>query len=425
MTSPKEEALRLSRLSAPVFHPLHRALKAEEYGEYWLMGGRGSGKSSFISLQIVLGLMRDSEANAIIYRKVAAQLRTSVYAQMRWAINQLGLGRWFKFYKSPLQIECLKTGQMILFRGADDPGKSKSIKLEKGYFKYLWFEELTEFDGMEDVRTIKISVFRQEGKAVTFYSYNPPKSLRSWVNAESKNPIPGRLVHKSDYTMLPKSWLGETFLTDAAYLERTNETAYRNIYLGETTGSGGQVFDNLRLRPITGEERGGFDSVLCGMDFGFANDPDAFLRMYYNRHRATLYVFEELYARRLSAGELCRRLKSMAENEIVVCDSSEPRMIATLREFGIRALAAKKGPGSVDHGVRWLQDLREIVIDPATCPNAAREFEGYEYEKDRSGNFLAAYSRRDDHCVDAARYGLERAANLKTARIMKRDSLGI
>jgi phage terminase, large subunit, PBSX family len=415
------EKIRLSTLEGAAFHPLHRALKEEKYDEYWLMGGRGSGKSSFISLEIVLGMLRDKNANAIVYRKVAAQMRTSVYAQMRWAISKLGMESLFKFYKSPLQIECVPTGQKILFRGADDPGKSKSIKPEKGYFKYLWFEELTEFGGMEDVRTIKISVFRQEAKAVTFYSYNPPRSLLNWVNGEGKKVVPGRLTHISDYTMMPPEWLGEAFLKDAEYLKNTNESAYRNIYLGEITGNGGQVFDNLCLRPIDADERNGFDRILNGLDFGFANDPDAFLRLAFNRNTATLFIFEELYAKKMSAQALCERLRERIGNDVVICDSSEPRMIAQLRECGIQAMPAKKGPGSIQHGIRFLQDLYQIVIDPGACPNAAREFEEYEYQRDRGGEFMAAFYAHDDHTIDAARYALESMMNQRTAKVMNRD----
>ena len=234
------------------FNALSRDIDRGDHREYWLKGGRGSGKSTFIALQIVLGIVEHAGANAVIYRKVAATLRDSVYDQIIRAINRLGVAPFFEYRLSPLEIRYKPTGQRILFRGADDPGKSKSITLREGYFGYLWFEELTDFKNVEEIRTIRASVIRgaAERRTVTFCSYNPPKSAQSWVNAEALAPAEGRLVHSSDYRQLPPEWLGEDFIADAEALKATNEAAYRHMYLGEITGTGGQVFDNLQLREI-------------------------------------------------------------------------------------------------------------------------------------------------------------------------------
>ena len=197
-------AERLSACIAPAFHALHRDVRARRHREYWLKGGRGSTKSSFISLVIVRGLLADPNANAIIYRKVGNTIKDSVYSQMLWAIDQLQLAPWFQAKVSPFELIYKPTGQRVLFRGADDPLKSKSIKLQHGYFRYLWFEELSEFRGMEDIRTIKQSVFRGVDRGVTLYSYNPPKSAQNWVNTEALKSVTGRLVHHSTYLNIPK-----------------------------------------------------------------------------------------------------------------------------------------------------------------------------------------------------------------------------
>ena len=183
---------------AHTFWDLYDDLKRDGHAEYWLKGGRGSTKSSFISLVIVRGLLADPNANAIIYRKVGNTIKDSVYSQMLWAIDQLGLAPWFQAKVSPFELIYKPTGQRVLFRGADDPLKSKSIKLQHGYFRYLWFEELSEFRGMEDVRTIKQSVFRGVDRGVTLYSYNPPKSANNWVNKLAANPPASCFVHHSD-----------------------------------------------------------------------------------------------------------------------------------------------------------------------------------------------------------------------------------
>ena len=399
--------VKLSKLMAPAFYTVHAAVRAGRYRHYWLKGGRGSTKSTFIGLEIILGVMRDPEANAIVYRMVAGTLLESVYAQLAWCIHALGADMYWRLGKSPMELTYQPTGQRVLFRGADDPQKSKSIKLHKGYFKFLWFEELTEFAGMEEIRTITQSVVRGGGPVAIFYSYNPPKSAQNWVNAEAMVPRPDRLTHHSTYLDVPPAWLGEAFLAEAELLRQANETAYRHAYLGEVTGTGGAVFDNVVVRAIPEEERARLGALRHGLDFGFATDPDAYVQLHYDAPRRTLYVLREYYATHNSFDRLAEAVRALAGGAAVTADAADPRAIHGLRLRGLRVYGAKKGRGSVEHGLRWLQELAAIVIDPATCPNAAREFSGYEYDRDRGGAFRADYPDRDNHCIDAARYGLE------------------
>ena len=418
---------RVSALIAPAFLPLHRDIRRSGHAEYWLRGGRGSCKSSFAATEIVLGMLRDPLANAIVYRKVAATLRESVYEELTRVIRRMGLEAWFRFRVSPMQIVYQPTGQRILFRGADDPAKSKSIALSRGYFGFLWFEELSEFAGMEDVRTIRASVIRGAGsdRAVTLCSYNPPRTAAAWVNAEALIPKRGRLVHESSYLSVPRAWLGEAFIAEAEALRDSNERAYRHIYLGKITGTGGQVFDNLSLRAISDVEIAACDTRYCGLDFGFAVDPDAFVVWHYDPARRRLVALDEYYGARTPLDALADKVRAHVGRAVVTCDSAEPRMIAELQRRGVQAVGARKGPGSVEHGMRWLQELGEIVIDPARCPNTAREFSGYEYRQDRHGNFLADYPDQDNHTIDATRYAVEALSTRRRLRTMDKVTLGL
>lgn len=390
--------VRLTKLIAPTFQPVHRAIKNHECAEVWLKGGRGSTKSSFLAIELILELMRRPEAHAIVYRKVAATLRESVYEQIIRAAGWLGVESYFECRLSPLEIRYRPTGQRILFRGADDPAKSKSIALRKGFFGVIWFEELAEFRDADAIRTIRASVIRGGYDTLTFYSYNPPQSMQNWVNKEALVPVPKRLVHSSSYLDVPPEWLGEGFLREAEALKNTNERAYRHMYLGEATGTGGNVFDNLTLRKLTEQEES-VSAVYNGLDFGFAVDPDAFVRWGYDARRRALIALNEFYGPKNSVDRLAEEVRRRAGHEVVRCDSADPRMISELCARGIHAVGVKKGPGSVDHGVRWLQDLGEIVIDPQRTPHIAREFAGYEYEMDKTGAFIAEYPDRDNHCL--------------------------
>lgn len=412
MTSQKTQ-VSLTNAVAPSFYSLHWDILGGRHTYYKLGGGRGSCKSSFISVEIVLGIMSDGGSgvysNAIAYRRYAANLHDSVYEQLVWAIEKLGVSHLWKQTTSPLRLTYKPTGQVILFRGADKAVKSKSIKVSKGYIKYLWFEELDEFEGPEKIRSIQQSVIRGGEKFTVFYSFNPPKSQRSWVNDPVQWDRSDTLSHHSDYRTVPRAWLGEQFIVDAEHLRDKKPEAYRHEYLGEVTGTGAEVFTNVVNRSITDEEIEGFDRIRRGLDWGYASDPFHYAVCYYNKTRKRLYIFYEIHQVRLSnhaSAALVR--KENGGNGLITCDSAEPKSIADFRADGLRVQPARKGPDSVDYGIKWLsEELEEIIIDAERCPNTWREFYGYELDRDQNGNFKAGYPDKDNHSIDAVRYALE------------------
>lgn len=418
--------VRLTDIIAPHFYAVHEDIMLEQHTHYKLYGGRGSLKSSFISLEIVLGIMKDPEANAAVYRRVGNTLRESVYEQLLWAIDMLGVSHLWKQSISPMMLTYTETGQRIIFRGCDDPLKSKSIKLRHGYFKFIWYEERAEFEGDEDERSINQSLMRGGSKYIVFYSWNPPKSLQSWVNQDVLALRDDTLCHHSTYLTAPRQWLGDQFIKEAAELKKRKPMAYRHEYLGEAVGTGGKVFDNVTLRPITDEEISRFDRIRQGLDFGFAADPLAFVRMHYNRKRRKLYIFAELYGVNIKTRIACDAIKKLnPENSIITADSEEPRSIDSFNDEGLRVIPAKKGPGSVDYGMRFLaEDIDEIVIDPVRCPNATREFTSYELERDKNGNFKGGYPDKNNHCIDGTRYALEDDMTRRKAKIGSKSKIG-
>ncbi len=402
---------KLNPLIAPSFASLHRQMLNGGFSHYWLKGGRGSAKSSFISLEIVLGVMRDPEANAVVLRKVGNTLRDSVYEQMVWAVEKLKVGDLWEQKKTPLCLIFKPTGQKILFRGGDNPHKIKSVKVSKGYVRFIWYEEVDEFRGMEELRVINQSLMRGGKKFDVFYSYNPPKNVGHWVNGEvaAQSLRADTIVHHSDFRWVPLDWLGEQFVAEAEELRRSRPEFYRHEYLGEVTGTGGEVFKNVVLREISDGEIASFDRVRRGLDWGYGPDPFVYLALHFDKKRGKVYLFYEFYRFRARYDEIAAAI--LSENKLcepVTAESAEPRSNDELRERGVRILAAKKGPGSVEHGVSWFQNLQEIVIDPQRCPNAAREFSQYELERDPVGGFKSGFPDRDNHCIDASRYACER-----------------
>lgn len=395
---------------APVFAPVLFDIKEKRHTEYVFPGGRGSTKSSFVSLAVGDILRSNDQIHAVIMRQVGDTMRSSIYQQARWAIEALGLEDEFECTVSPLEITRKSTGQKIYFRGADDPDKVKSIKVPFGYIGVLWFEELDQFMGPEAVRKIEQSVIRGGDTAYIFKTFNPPKSLNNWANKYIKIPKETRLVTESTYLDIPKKWLGKTFIEEAEFLKETNPDAYENEYLGVANGSGGSVFDNITIREITDDEISGFDHVLNGIDWGWFPDLYAFARVHYDRARLRLYVWQEYTcnkrSNRQTADELIRM--GITGNDLLTCDSAEKKSIGDYKSYGLLARAAEKGPGSREYSYKWLQSLREIIIDNVRCPVAAQEFMDYEYERDKEGNIITGYPDGNDHMIDAVRYATER-----------------
>lgn len=401
---------RLSDIISPAFVEPHRAVKAHEVSEVVSKGGRASTKSSWISVELVLLILKEPQIHACVFRKYGNTLRTTVYAQIVWAIAQLGLTRKFRCTVSPMECIYIPTGQKIMFFGMDDPGKVKSIKVPFGYIGVDWFEELDQFDGPEQIRNVEQSTLRGGPFSMTFKSYNPPAMARNWANRYALEDKPGKLVHHSTYLTTPPEWLGPRFLADAEHLQATNPTAYRHEYLGEVVGSGTQVFENLQLRDISDEEISQFDRITNGVDWGWYPDPWAWNRMHYDAARRTLYLFSELTRHRTSNQDTAALLMELIpQDELVIADSAEEKSVSDYKAFGLNCRASEKGPGSVAYSMKWLQSLTAIVIDPGRCPDTAREFTEYEYERDpKTNEVMEGYPDVANHHIDAVRYGTNR-----------------
>lgn len=408
--------IRMSEMLAPVFYDFAKDVMRHGHTHYDIRGGRGSLKSSTVSLLVPQLLIANPNTHALVLRKVANTLRDSVFNQYMWAIAELGMaGLWYAKV-SPMEIIYRPTGQKIMFRGADDPMKIKSIKVPFGYIAVTHFEEKDQFSGRAEIRTILQSTMRGGDKFWNFESYNPPISRDNWANIDSAEDKQNRLCHISTYLDAPKDWLGEEFINEAEYLKQTDERAYQHEYLGLPVGTGGNVFERLELREITDDEIKRFDRIYQGIDFGWYPDPFCFIRIYYDVARETLYLIDEHYVNKTSNEDNAAWIREHHYNDFpVTCDSAEPKSIVDFRASGVDARSAIKGPGSVEYGMKWLQ-RRKIVIDKRRTPNAYKEIVGYEYERNKDGEIISGYPDKNNHAIDAIRYGMEPAYRLYGVR---------
>ena len=415
---------------AGCYLPIHEDVIEGKHSIFHLPGGRGSAKSSFVSLEIVDGIMNDPQANGIVFRRYANTMRESVYSQIAWAIDCLGVSHLWRGSVSPMIYTYIPTGQQIFFRGLDDAAKLKSIKPRAGTYKFVWFEEFSEMNSGNQVRNVLQSVVRGGNDFRIFNSFNPPLSVNNWANKYILIPDERAVVFRTTYKDIPAEWLGESFILEAEHLRTTNETAYLHEYMGECVSLGSEVFPNIQTREITDAEINEMQYIYCGIDWGFAADPFAFIRCSYNSRTQTIYLLDEIVKRGCSNTEIVEMIREkkydkvgpeawryshiagqiVYERQNIICDSEDPKSIADLRNMGLKTMGCKKYPGSVRYGVKWLQS-KHIVIDPRRTPHAYKEFTEYEYEKSKDGEILSSLPDANNHCIDSTRYALDLIIN--------------
>ncbi|WP_373761249.1 PBSX family phage terminase large subunit [Jeotgalibaca porci] len=420
---------KLSELLPKAFHDTWRAAIDPNILHVVEKGGRGSGKSSDIA-HIIIQLIMRYPVNAVAIRFVDNTIELSVFEQLKWAIEEQGVGTYFKINKSPMRITYKPVGNYITFRGAQNPERIKSLKDSKFPFAIAWIEELAEFKTEDSVTTITNSLLRGELADGLFYkffySYNPPKRRQSWVNKKYETSFQPKNTRVHHSTYLDNPFIAKAFIEEAEATKERNIRRYEWEYLGKAIGSGVVPFDNLQVKAgsITDEIVANFDNIRNAVDFGYATDPLAFVRWHYDKKRNGIYAMDEYYGQKISNRKLAEWLKRKAyDNDRIAADSAEPKSIAELRgEHGIKHMyGVKKGPDSVEYGEQWLDDLDFICIDPKRTPNIAREFENIDYQVDRDGNPKPRLVDLDNHTIDATRYAFaeDMTQNKPTIKLFK------
>ncbi|MCI8305028.1 MAG: PBSX family phage terminase large subunit [Enterorhabdus sp.] len=408
-------------LIGPSFLEPHRAIASGRVTEVWEGGGRGSLKSSHASLEVVNWIEQHPMEHAAVFMKQKANLRDGAYAQVVWAINALGLEDEYELPESTLRIVKRSTGQLVLFRGCDNPKKIKSIKVPFGHIGIAWFEEADMFRGLAELRSVGQSVSRGGGSALRIYTFNPPLSKTCWINEHVESGLPDYARYwKSTYLEAPPEWLGPQFIADAEELKRTNPRAHAHEYLGDAVGLGDEVFGNAVFREVTDEETAAFDNLRCGQDFGWYPDPWFFTISEWQPAQRRLITWYEDSGNKLQPWEQAERIRDAltwadwegeepAFHDLPVrSDDAEPGTISAQREHGVSARAAQKG-GMRDRSYRFLQTV-EWVIDPARCPRLAAEVRGKQYERSAARELLNSIPDGDDHGIDSVRYAVMREA---------------
>ena len=405
-----------------------------------LQGGRSTTKSQVASECIIVGCMVFKES-AVAAVKYANKIEERLVNTFRESIRYLGVERFWKLRKSPYEYVLLddagkETTVSIKFTGCDNPENLKSYKPRAGIFRYIWFEELTNFPSLKEVNSLIQTFARGKGKHCVIMSYNPPMQTSNWVNVEYNVPSgvllssnsncfytefefevePGvkhkvkQVVHHSTYLDViaagHSDWLGTSFIGDAKRYEIENNKYYRWAYLGEVVGTDANVFTNLV--DWSGDiSRLDIREIFRGFDWGYGGpDPCAYVEWFYDRRTKRLYALNEFCKPKMEVDDVSFEIKQLNKHNFpIYADSASPILNTQLRNKGLNIVDVKKGPDSVRAGIKWLQGLSGIYINKILTPNIYREFSQYEYVVDREDNVTALLKDAANHTIDATRYG--------------------
>ena len=397
------------------------------YKKFWnfkgryrvVKGSRASKKSKTTALWYIYNLMKYPESNLLVIRKTFRTLKDSCYADLKWACHRFGVDHLWQFTLSPLEATYLPTGQKIYFRGLDDPLKVTSIAVDKGCLCWMWIEEAYEIMSEADFDMLDESIRGEcpDGlwKQITL-TFNPWNEHHWMKKRFFDNPDPDTLALTTNY--LCNEWLDKADLQVFERMKKNNPRRYAVAGLGGWGIVDGLVYENWKEEAYTlitrKEAQEGRKGVIrdnlktvCGLDFGYTNDPTAFVVGVLDKDNSKLYIYDEFYEKGLSNKAIVERIKELGyRKERITADSAEPKSIDELKAYGLNVKGAVKGKDSIVHGIQWIQDL-EIIIHPR-CVNFLTEISNYTWDTDRFGKKLNVPIDDFNHLMDALRYAVER-----------------
>lgn len=397
------------------------SLVGEGYGHFWtdrhfyrvVKGSRGSKKSKTTALNFISRIMQYPWSNLLVIRRYSNTNRQSTYSDLCWAIHKLHADSLFKCNSGLPEITYLPTGQLILFRGLDDPLKITSISVPKGNLSFVWIEEAYEIENSDKFETVMESIRGTNPdpeffKQVTL-TFNP-WSERSWLKKKFWD-IDTRYndVYAQTTTFRCNEWLGKDDKRRYLDLYRTNPRRAKIVCDGQWGVAEGLVFENFvvedfDVNKVVAES----DGVGHGMDFGFTHDPTTFAEAAINRDTKDIYIFNELYQKAMKTDDIFDWLDGNGYlKSDISADSAEPRLIKELQVKGVRRMHGSiKGKDSIEYGINFLQGYRIHILP--TCVHAIEEFNTYCFQQDKDGNWLNQPVDANNHFIDALRYSLEK-----------------
>lgn len=389
-------------------------------------GGRASKKSTTNAQWIIYKMMQYPLANTLVIRRVFNTHKDSTWTQLKWATNNLNVAHLWQFSKSPLEATYLPTGQKILFRGLDDPMSITSITVEIGYLCWCWFEEAFQIMDEDSFNKVDMSI---RGELPPGYFKQITLTFNPW---SEKHWLKKRFFDVEDEDILAlttnykcNEFLGEDDRRIFAKMKKNNPRRYGIEGLGDWGIAEGLVYENFEELEFDYKEISKQEGINAyfGLDFGYTNDPTAFICILVNQEQNLLYIFDEHYQKAMSNSDIASMIKYKGyAKETIIADSSEPKSIDDIKKKGIRRIkAALKGKDSILNGIANIQDYK-IYVHPR-CENTLIELNNYVWDN-KDGVVLNKPIDDYNHLMDALRYAME-STKMKNRIKSEKLDLGI
>lgn len=394
-----------------------------------LKGGRGSKKSTTASFWFPYNMMKywhqyGLKPHTLVIRRYYNTHKDSTYAQLKWAINHLGVAHLWKATRSPLELTYIPSGQKIMFRGLDDPQSITSITVEDGYLCWTWWEEAFQCTNEDDFNKVDLSIrgeipeplFKQH--TLTFNPWSDKiwlkKRFFDIVGSDGINDEENVLAITRNYDC--NEFLGEDDLKIFEQMKAKNPRRYDIEGKGNWGIAEGLVFENWQELDFDAEymkrQLDRDDSPkyrqLHGIDFGYTNDPTAFIALLADEKEKKLFIYDEVYKTHMKNKDIHAAIKYKGFEKARICaDSADPKTIDELKDLGLyRVFGAKKVKGSVKAGIQKLQDYK-IYVRPS-CVNTIVELSNYVWATDKeTGKPSTDPIDEYNHLMDALRYATE------------------
>ena len=367
-------------------------------------GGAGSGKSFFCAQRLIYKALK-SRRKILVLRKVNRTTKASTFQLLLDVLLQFNILNYCKVNRTDFTIE-LPNGSMFLCAGLDDPEKIKSI----AGLTDAWLEEATEFT-LDDFSQVNLRVRDPKAENQEICLSLNPVSKANWCYLQffAENPELDefrktvRIVHTTykDNPHLPQDYINTLLMMKA-----TNEVYYKIYALGEFGSLDKLVYNNWQKMDFDPAKIKG--QLLCGLDFGYTNDPTAFVSSYLVEEERRIYVFKEWGGTGYLNDAIADQIREMGfAKSIIIADSAEQKSIDEIRRKGIQRIKpCVKGQGSILQGIQKLQQY-ELIIHPS-CVNVIEELENYSWKKDKATNeYINEPVDAYNHYLDSLRYSLQ------------------
>lgn len=398
-------ALESFKISKKCFNKVYLK-ELENYSKRYnvFYGGAGSGKSHFVVQKLIFKYLKYSNRKCLVTRKVGNTLKDSIYALFKSVLADWKIYDQCKINKTDMSIE-LPNGSSFIFKGLDDRERIKSI----ANIDDIIVEECTEIDADTfDQLDLRL---RTRNPYLQIHVMFNPVSKANWVykrwfeNGYNKKDTVVLHTTYKDNKFLPKSYI------DALLKKKENNPVYFKIYaLG--------MFATLDKLVYTNWEEKQFDfreiiktnknvKAIFGLDFGYTNDPTAFVAALIDDVEKIIWVFDEFQQRGMTNKDIAEKIIEIGyKKERITCDSAEPKSIDELKVNGLdRVRPAIKGKDSILNGIQYIQQYKIYVLPK--CIYILEELKNYTWIKDKTtGEYINKPIDKWNHGLDSLRYGV-------------------